>query len=67
MNLNKAELILWDLLKGTGISQKEIKEFQLQGNESRHEIEMHANDFLSDLHTERCEERAMRERGDFDD
>lgn len=63
--LNKAEVTLLGLLAGSGISSKEIKDFQLQGDEPLEELQMYAWDYFSDLHTEKCQEKEHRYNEEF--
>lgn len=53
-----AELTLVELLicAGiTGITKNMVKDFELQGGETNAQIQEYVNDYVSELHTEKCE------------
>lgn len=54
---NKSELYLIGYLadKGVTIKGNEVKDFGLDGDEDETDVEQYANDYLSDLATERAE------------
>lgn len=54
-----AELTLVELLVGHGltIEKNMISDFGLEGGETNAQIQEMVNDYLSDLHTEKCAEK----------
>ena len=52
--------------KGQSLSPGEIWDFGLTGSESTYELRQIAGEYLSDLDSEREEEKAWRDRGQFD-
>jgi hypothetical protein len=55
--MNTSEIYLSNFLisKGITLTEKQIKEFELQGNESKQDIEEYAYDYLDQVHTNMCE------------
>lgn len=57
IGLNKAEIYLVQYLNAKGVNLKkgEIQDFSLTGEEEERDIEQYADDFLSELASERAE------------
>jgi hypothetical protein len=48
------------------LTVSDIKEFNLTGSETPKQIEVMANDFMSDIFSDYCDDMAARKRGDYD-